>query len=73
MSDLRDNHMTLGLFCRECDRWGEIKRQSWLAEGMPDLNYVEQRFECSQFGGGATKQVRPEYSGLGTETAYLGR
>jgi len=25
--------MTLGLFCLECDRWGEIKPQSWLAEG----------------------------------------
>ena len=48
MSDLRDNHMTLGLFCLECDRWGEIKPQGWLAEGKPGLNYVEQRFKCGQ-------------------------
>ena len=73
MSDLRDNHMTLGLFCLECDGWGEIKPQSWLAEGKPDLNYVEQKFKCSQCGGRATKQVRPKYTGLGTGTAYVGR
>ncbi len=73
MSDLQDNHMTLGLFCLECDRWSEIKPQSWLAEGKPDLNYVEQRFKCSQCGGKATKQVRPEYTGLGTGTTYVDR
>ena len=73
MSDLRDNHMTLGLFCLECDRWGEIKPQSWLSEGKPDLNYVEQRFKCSRCGGRAAKQVRLEYTGLGTGTAYVGR
>ena len=73
MSDLRDNHMTLGLFCLECDRWGEIKPQSWLDEGKPDLNYVEQRFKCGQCGGRATKQVRSNYTGLGTGTAYVGR
>ena len=73
MSDLRDNHMTLGLFCLECDRWGEIEPQSWLAEGKPDLNHVEQRFKFSPCNGRATKQVRPEYTGLGTRRAYVGR
>ena len=73
ISDLRDNHMTLGLFCLECDRWGEIKLQSGLSVGKPDLNYVEQRFKCSQCGGRATKQVRPEHTGLGKGTAYVGR
>ena len=73
MSDLRDNHMTLGLFCFECDRWGEIKPQNWLAESKPNLNDVEQRFKYNQCGGGANKQVRPEYTGLGTGTAYVGR
>ena len=47
MSDLRDNHMTLGLFYLECDRWREIKPQSWLAEGKPDLNYVEQKLSVA--------------------------
>jgi len=73
ISDLRDNHMTLGLFCLECDRWSEVVPQEWLDDGKPDLNYVEQRFKCSECGGRATKQVRPEYTGLGTGTAYVER
>ncbi len=48
VNDLRDNHMILGLFCLDCDRWREIEPQSWLAESKPDLNYVEQRFKCNQ-------------------------
>ena len=60
ISDLRDNHMTLGLFCLECDRWGEVVPQEWLDDGKPDLNYVEQRFKCSECGGRATKQVRSQ-------------
>ena len=36
ISDLRDYHMTLGLFCLECDRWGEIKPQS--CTGLPEFN-----------------------------------
>ncbi len=71
ISDLRDNHMTLGLFCLECDRWGEVVPQEWLDNWKPDLNYVEQRFKSSECGGRATKQVRPKYRGLGTGTAYL--
>ena len=60
ISDLRDNHMTLGLFCLECDRWGEVVPQEWLDGEKPDLNYVEQRFKCSECGGRATKQVRAQ-------------
>ena len=73
ISDLRDNHMTLGLFCLESDRWAEIKPQSWLAEGKLDLNYIEQRFKCSQCGGQAIIQVRSKYTVPGTLTAYVGR
>ncbi len=29
MIDLRDNHMTLGLCCLECERWGEIMPEKW--------------------------------------------
>ena len=71
MSDLKDNHMSLGLFCLECERWGEILPQEWLDNGKPDLDYVAQRFKCSECGIQAIKQVRPKYCGLGTRTAYL--
>ena len=71
MSDLKDNHMSLGLFCLECERWGEILPQEWLDNGKPDLDYVAQRFKCSECGVQAIKQVRPKYWGLGTGTAYL--
>ena len=60
MSDPRDKNMSLGLFCLACDRWGEVVPQEWLDDGKPDLNYVEQRFKCSECGGRATKQVRPK-------------
>ena len=60
MSDLRDNHMSLGLFCLECDRWGKVVPQEWLDDGKPDLNYVNQKFKCGECGGHADKQVRPK-------------
>ena len=58
ISDLRDNHMTLGLFCLECDRWGEVVPDEWLSSGKKDLDYVNQKFKCSECGGQASKQVR---------------
>ena len=57
ISDLRDNHMTLGLFCLECDRWGEVIPQEWLDDRKPDLNYVRQRFRCRECGGRAEEQM----------------
>jgi hypothetical protein len=51
ISDLAGSGMTLGLYCLECDRWGEVIPREWLDEGKPDLNYVEQKFKCSQCGG----------------------
>ena len=71
MSDLKDNHMSLGLFCLECERWGEILPQEWLDNGKPDLDYVAQRFKCSECGVQAMQQVRPKYWCFGTGTAYL--
>ena len=59
ISDLAESGMTLGLYCLECKRWGEIIPQEWLDAGKPDMNYVEQKFKCGQCGGRADKQVRP--------------
>ena len=71
MSDLKDNHMSLGLFCLECERWGEILPQEWLDNGKPDLDYLAQSFKRSERGVQAMQQVRPRYWGFGTGTAYM--
>ena len=71
ISDLKDNHMSLGLFCLKCERWGEILSQEWLDNWKPDMDYVAQRFKCSENDVRAIKQVCPKYWGLGTGTAYL--
>ena len=72
ISDLAETGMTLGLYCLECDRWGEIIPQEWLDVGKPDVDYVEQRFKCKECGGRADKQVCPSPTGLSTESAYTG-
>ena len=65
--------MSLGLFCSGCDRWGEISPNEWLSSGKKDLDYVNQKFKCSECGGQASKQVRQESKGLSTGTVYLSR
>ena len=72
MSDLAKCQMRLGLHCLECDRWAEIIPQEWLDAGKPDVNYIEQKFKCSECGGRASKQVRPPSGGLSNANAYQG-
>ena len=59
-SDLRANHMILGLFCLDCNRWGEIVPNEWLSSGRKGLDYADQQFKCGECGGHADKQVRPQ-------------
>jgi hypothetical protein len=72
ISDLAETGMTLGLYCLECDRWGEIIPQEWLDAGKPDVDYVQQRFKCKECGGRADKQLRPPPTGFSTGSAYTG-
>ena len=58
ISDMRDNGMSLGLYCSSCQRWEEIIHADWLAEGTPDVGYVEQKFKCEECGKAPDKQVR---------------
>ena len=58
MSDLGDNGMALGLYCLNCKRWEEIIPDDWLSAGKPDVDYVEQKFKCSDCGTSPEKQVR---------------
>ena len=50
ISHLARSEMKLRLLCLVCNRWGEIIPQVWLDAGKPDVNYVEQKFICSQCG-----------------------
>ena len=72
ISDLAETGMTLGLYCLGCDRWREIIPQEWLDEGKPDVNYVEQRFQCRECGERADKQLRSPSRGFSTTSAYKG-
>jgi len=64
--------MTLGLHCQPCSRWDEIVPREWLDDGRPDVDYIPQRFACSEYGGKADKQVRPKLSGLDSQSSYQG-
>ena len=72
ISDLAESGMALGLYCLECDRWGEIIPQEWLDAGKPDVNYVKQKFKCGECGGKADKQLRPPPTGFSVKSAYKG-
>lgn len=65
MADLAENEMKLGLFCLPCRRWSEIDPARWIADGRPNVNYVEQKFVCRECGGPAQKQVRSHNIGMG--------
>ncbi len=58
ISDMGDNGMSLGLYCSSCQRWEERIPADWLAEGKPDVGYLEQRFKCEDCGKAPEKQVR---------------
>ena len=73
INHFRNNHMSIGLFCLEFDRWDELATQEWLDAGKLDLNFVSQGFKCNEYGGRADKQFRPKLTGLSTETVYLRR
>ena len=56
-SDPRQNYMTLGLYCLECDRWGEITPNECLPSGRFYVNYTNHRFKCSVCGGYGTRML----------------
>ena len=73
LNHFRNNHMSIGLFCVEFDRWNELTPKEWLDAGKLDLNFVSQGFRCDEYGGRADKRFRPKLTGLSTKTVYLRR
>ena len=70
--DLRCQSHTLGLYCPECDRWGEADLDGLIAKGMGARRVVESRFRCSDCGAAVEKQLRPPVPAVSAAVAYIG-
>lgn len=69
--DLREQQHTLGLYCMECDRWGEADIGSLIASGRGDRQLAEARFRCRDCGELVAKQLRPPVPEIGGAVAYI--
>jgi hypothetical protein len=69
--DLQSQKHSLGLYCVQCDRWGEANL-NWLIEsGQGKRRLTESRFRCRDCGGVVEKQLRPPVPRLGGAIAYI--
>lgn len=58
MGDLADNNMYISIHCEPCERWNDIDPEAWIAEGLPDVDYVQAIFKCEDCGATGQKQIR---------------
>ncbi len=69
--DLREQQHTLGLYCVECDRWGEADIGGLISSGRGDRALTDARFRCQDCGELVAKQLRPPVPELGGAIAYI--
>jgi len=69
--DLREQQHTLGLYCIECDRWGEADISGLISSGRGDRTLTETRFRCRDCGALVAKQLRPPVPELGGAISYI--
>jgi hypothetical protein len=69
--DLRSQSHSLGLYCIECDRWGEADLNRLIASGLGKRRLTESRFRCRDCGTVVEKQLRPPVPKLGDAVAYV--
>jgi hypothetical protein len=69
--DLRCQSHSLGLYCVECDRWGEADLDLLIESGRGDRLLTEARFRCRDCGDVVEKQLRPPVPRLGGAVAYI--
>ncbi len=69
--DLRSQSHTLGLYCIECDRWGEANLDRLIESGRGKQPLTESRFRCRDCGGIVEKQLRPPMPGVSAAVAYI--
>jgi len=69
--DLRNQSHSLGLYCVECNRWGEADLKLLIDSGRGDRLLTESRFRCRDCGAVVEKQLRPPVPKLGGAVAYI--
>lgn len=69
--DLRNQSHSLGLYCVECDRWGEADLDRLIESGRGNRLLIESRFRCRDCGAIVEKQLRPPVPVLGAAVAYI--
>jgi hypothetical protein len=69
--DLFEQRHTLGLYCMECDRWGEADIGNLISSGRGERSLVEARFACRDCGALVEKQLRPPVPEPGGAIAYI--
>lgn len=70
-ADLFSQEYTVGLYCIECDRWGEADLKEMVAAGSGERLLIRARFRCTDCGGIVEKQVRPPVPAIGSAVAYI--
>jgi hypothetical protein len=69
--DLKRQNHTLGLYCPDCNRWGEADIDKLIASGRGERSLVESRFRCVDCGMLVDKQLRPPVPTVGGAVAYI--
>ena len=70
--DLKEQQHTLGLYCMECDRWGEADIDNLISSGRGERQLTEAKFRCRDCSGIVAKQLRPPVPVVGHAVAYIG-
>jgi hypothetical protein len=69
--DLQEQQHTLGLYCIECDRWGEADIENLISSGRGEDALTEAKFRCQDCGELVEKQLRPPVPEIGSAVAYI--
>jgi hypothetical protein len=69
--DLRNQSHSLGLYCLDCNRWGEADLDRLIESGRGDQLLTESRFRCRDCGATVEKQLRPPMPKPGGAVAYI--
>ena len=69
--DLQEQEHTLGLYCMECDRWGEADIENLISSGRGERTLTDTNFKCRDCGAVVAKQLRPPVPEIGGAVAYI--
>jgi hypothetical protein len=69
--DLRHQNHSLGLYCAQCDRWGEADLDKLIATGSGERPLTATRFRCQDCGSVVDKQLRPPVPRTTAAVGYI--